>query len=892
MALGELTKSTYQAQDRVEMLQAALSELFADKQDSDRVRFTSGLLDLAVKSHQLKQEIDSLGSSINTMTEFMNKSSVPVDKFPLISDFFDKYGTIENALGIFEKLGQEYASIRGQIDEAIKEMNPEGLQVSGWGKFASVMLSVGAAFKAVASAAAKAVIPIGKITFSVGKAMVEMNPMTKLLGALGNSLKSLYTRVKRVLVYSTIVSFFRTIKNEISGYLKQNTALMSALGQLKGSWITAFMPIYNYILPKIISLINWLTVLGQKIAMLTHRIFGGSLKASKEQAKAMYNNASAAGAATDAYEAQLAAFDELNILEEEHDEGGGAGDIDLSEPNFDYDEAALKDYLTWYDWLYDKTGKLLELHKQLDIWLQKVAEKINWLSKNVLQMFRGDNDQMAEAMLQRFRDLGRTLAEAFNHFTDAVNWNQLGQALGAGMDLAFQWLESYMTTRNWSGIGKALADVMNGIVYQIDWGNVGSLLASGWNAVWGFLGGFIRNLNWVSLGKALGDLFMRAIKSINIASMVSAISGLVLGLLQAIVSFVKQIDWFEVGQALIQKLFEAIRAIDWGQLALWLVKGLVVGIVDFIFLVVGAITQLCQELIDAFKRFWGISSPSTIMQEQGTFLVLGLLNGIQNTWSQLWAWFQTTFELFKSFIQQTWESIHTTASSLWDTITETISTKIDTFKTNAENMFTNLQTNLETTTNDLKDALINAWDLTKQGVGSALDGIKGDFSSAWSQIVSDTTSKFSDLVSKVGSAVSKIGSAVSSMLSTIASGISSAWSSISSFVSSAISRLASVKIPHFANGGVITKPTIGLMGEYSGASSNPEIVTPENLLRNIVGESNEDLATTMISMGRQIIAAIEDNATEVKIGDDVISAAAARGNLAFKKRTGRSQFAV
>lgn len=82
------------------------------------------------------------------------------------------------------------------------------------------------------------------------------------------------------------------------------------------------------------------------------------------------------------------------------------------------------------------------------------------------------------------------------------------------------------------------------------------------------------------------------------------------------------------------------------------------------------------------------------------------------------------------------------------------------------------------------------------------------------------------------------------------------------------------------------------MGEYSGASSNPEIVTPENLLRNIVGESNEDLATTMISMGRQIIAAIEDNATEVKIGDDVISAAAARGNLAFKKRTGRSQFAV
>lgn len=40
-----------------------------------------------------------------------------------------------------------------------------------------------------------------------------------------------------------------------------------------------------------------------------------------------------------------------------------------------------------------------------------------------------------------------------------------------------------------------------------------------------------------------------------------------------------------------------------------------------------------------------------------------------------------------------------------------------------------------------------------------------------------------------------------------------------------------------AEGGVITKPTLALVGEYAGASTNPEIVTPESKLRSIFNES-------------------------------------------------------
>ena len=100
------------------------------------------------------------------------------------------------------------------------------------------------------------------------------------------------------------------------------------------------------------------------------------------------------------------------------------------------------------------------------------------------------------------------------------------------------------------------------------------------------------------------------------------------------------------------------------------------------------------------------------------------------------------------------------------------------------------------------------------------------------------------------------------------------------------------RLSYLAKGGVLTEPTLAMMGEYAGAQTNPEIVTPENLLRQIVMEGNDDLADTFIAVGRQIVAAIQDNSTEIRIGDDVISAAAARGDRDFKKRTGRSQFAI
>ena len=43
-------------------------------------------------------------------------------------------------------------------------------------------------------------------------------------------------------------------------------------------------------------------------------------------------------------------------------------------------------------------------------------------------------------------------------------------------------------------------------------------------------------------------------------------------------------------------------------------------------------------------------------------------------------------------------------------------------------------------------------------------------------------------------------------------------------------------IPAFADGGVVSGPTMGLMGEYSGARNNPEVIAPLDKLRGMIAD--------------------------------------------------------
>jgi hypothetical protein len=57
----------------------------------------------------------------------------------------------------------------------------------------------------------------------------------------------------------------------------------------------------------------------------------------------------------------------------------------------------------------------------------------------------------------------------------------------------------------------------------------------------------------------------------------------------------------------------------------------------------------------------------------------------------------------------------------------------------------------------------------------------------------------------------------------------------------------------FANGGIISGPTMGLMGEYPGAASNPEVVAPLDKLKDLIGG---DGGGTFVLRGQDLLLSV------------------------------------
>ena len=61
------------------------------------------------------------------------------------------------------------------------------------------------------------------------------------------------------------------------------------------------------------------------------------------------------------------------------------------------------------------------------------------------------------------------------------------------------------------------------------------------------------------------------------------------------------------------------------------------------------------------------------------------------------------------------------------------------------------------------------------------------------------------------------------------------WIMAGAAIASVIAAFAG--IPKFADGGIAYGPTLGLFGEYAGASNNPEVVAPLSKLRGLLGDA-------------------------------------------------------
>lgn len=163
-----------------------------------------------------------------------------------------------------------------------------------------------------------------------------------------------------------ITKALRAMRKMLLSTIGADKQMSTSLAQIRGNLISAFAPIYNYILPAIRTLLAWLAKLTAVVSVFINSLFGKTASQADASAKALYNQASATEAAGDAAEKakkQLSGLDEMNRWESNDSSGGGGGGSSGIAPKFD-----LSDQVDT-----GKIGKIAAVVRELSPYVAAVA---------------------------------------------------------------------------------------------------------------------------------------------------------------------------------------------------------------------------------------------------------------------------------------------------------------------------------------------------------------------------------------------------------------------------------------------------------------------------------------------------------------------------------------
>lgn len=179
-----------------------------------------------------------------------------------------------------------------------------------------------------------------------------------------------------------------------------------------------------------------------------------------------------------------------------------------------------------------------------------------------------------------------------------------------------------------------------------------------------------------------------------------------------------------------------------------------------------------------------------------------------------------------------WDTIKETVVNVCNKMKETVSNWVN----NVSNFFSNLKTNIINKVTEIKDGIKNKFQEAYNGIKNIFSNIGNFFSGIWNNV----KNTFSNLGTSIGNAISgAVKTGINGVISLIEKTINSAIRLINGGIKLinlipgvSVGTINTLSLPRLAKGGVLTEATTVLAGEYSGAKTNPEIVTPQNIMRD------------------------------------------------------------
>ena len=481
---------------------------------------------------------------------------------------------------------------------------------------------------------------------------------------------------------------------------------------------------------------------------------------------------------------------------------------------------------------------------KIDSQMSPLAQKLYDFFKPLVDSWNKYGSQVKEAFKNAIKGIGQAISAMWNSvetlFTNGTIYSIIANILNSIGKIGTAWANAWNNDNNGTELIQGIANMINDIT-----GAILNLVSS--TGFQSFLDGIISAFSGIVqfIEPVVSGFSEMAEKMLEIvASTIGDILKTVGDALQAIAQN-------EVAVEILKALGEAI-AIVVGAIVLWNIAqailnglmGLFAIITSPITLVVLAIVAAITVAILIFKN-WGTISEwlgqkfneareniNTAFQNVGQWFS-DRKNDICNAFNNIGQWFSDKFNNAVQGIKNAFSSVKTFFSGVWQGICGVFG--------NVANWF--------------RDKFSQAWQAVKNVFstgGRIFDGIKEGILSGLKSIVN---------ASIYG--INKVIRIPFTGLNTVLRNIRNAEiMGLRPF--SWIGTISVPQIPRLAKGGVLTEATTVLAGEYSGAKTNPEIVTPQNIMR----DTFEDVLSNYSGNGQPLHVTIQYLGKE--IFDDTI----------------------
>lgn len=584
-------------------------------------------------------------------------------------------------------------------------------------------------------------------------------------------------------IYSTLSSCANSWLSSQNSGAKQLSANIEYMKYAMGS---ALAPVIQYVT-------NLVYQLMKAIQSVVYALTGVNIFANAS-AKAYNSMASSAGkTAKSSKEASnsLADFDEIHNIQK--DTGSGSGGT--TTPNMDLSriDAQLS---PWQQKLYDFFKPLIDSWNTygagLIAQIQTTAGQVIGLISSVWGSFENIiTNGTVYSILENILAIIGNIAEAF---ANAWNYNGNGDAIVQNLANAF------------NNLLTAINNVIQNPAFQ-EWLNncsdkfreMSEKIASiNWQPLVDALMQIGQNVGTIALTALSGiiDIFKWLVENPIVAEIILGIA-VAIGVLSTAYGI-----WTTVTTVL-----TAVQtALNIAMLPL---IAIILGIIAVITLIVVAIMNwdtIVQALANTWE--WLKQKATEIFTAIGDFFV-NIFNSIKDFFVNIW-------NSIKDFFVNLCISIYTKQQEIWNKIKNAISNVINGIKTTISNVLNTIKTIWNNIWNGLKTTVTNIfngiWNAIKKVINSILGGIEG-------------------MANGVVSGVNLVIRTLNRLKFTVPDWVPGMGGKTFGFNLNEISR---VSIPRLAKGGVLYEDTIIQAGEYSNARSNPEIVTPQNIMYDTI----------------------------------------------------------